>query len=243
MREYTYTIKENSLLAPGVHRLVLAGKPGDIRPGQFMEVKIPGSFLRRPFSVCDATEDSLTAVYKETGSGTRALGNLLPEACLSVLTGLGNGYSLTEAGEYPLLVGGGTGASPMYGLAKALCGEGKQVTVVLGFNTAEEAFLTEEFRALGCAVRVTTVDGSLGQKGFVTDALPESCSFLYACGPEPMLKTLAAKVQAPGEFSLEKRMGCGFGACMGCTIQTAEGQKRVCKDGPVFRKEVLLWED
>ena len=243
MKETLFTITENERLARDVYRMILAGDTAEIYPGQFVMLTLPGFFLRRPISVCDAEENRLTLVYKTVGRGTDAMAKLAPGAALSALTGLGNGYDLTKAGDAPLLLGGGVGVPPLYLLAKRLRATGKTVNVVLGFNSADDVFFEDEFRRLGCSVTVTTADGSCGKKGFVTDALPETCSYFYACGPEPMLKAVYKAVKANGEMSLEERMGCGFGACMGCSIQTKNGPQRVCKDGPVFKKEALLWAD
>ncbi|MBQ4166858.1 MAG: dihydroorotate dehydrogenase electron transfer subunit [Clostridia bacterium] len=219
----------------------LEGAIGENRPGQFVEIALPGRFLRRPISVCGARGGELTLIYKVVGHGTEQMSALEEGSRLDVLTGLGSGYRLERAGNAPLLVGGGVGVPPLYGLAKELINKGKTVSVVLGFNTADEIFYEDEFRALGCAVTVTTADGSYGVSGFVTDALPENASYFYACGPLPMLKALCKKTDIPGEVSLEERMGCGFGACMGCSVMTASGAKRVCREGPVFAREELLW--
>ena len=245
MEEKRLVIAENTALTPWVFRLVLQGDLGEApRPGQFVELALPGRFLRRPISVCDWGGDSLTLIYKVVGQGTDQLSHMRPGHSLSVLTNLGNGYNTACTGAHPLLVGGGVGIPPLYGLCKQLIGEGKDVTVILGFNTKDEIFYVNEFLALGAQVRLTTADGSAGQKGFVTDALEGiEASSLCACGPMPMLRALNRATDLPGQFSLEERMGCGFGACMGCSIPTREGRKRVCKDGPVFRREAILWEN
>ena len=243
MKEEIFTVLSNRALTGAVYEMKLEGGVGAFRgPGQFCEVALPRFFLRRPLSVADLGEDSLTLIYKTVGKGTALLGELPPGTKLSVLTGLGNGYDLSRAGEDPLLLGGGVGVPPLYLLAKELRKAGKRVRAVLGFNTAREAFYEDEFRALGAEVTVATADGSAGVKGFVTDALPEKPGYFYACGPLPMLKAVYKKIPGDGEFSLEERMGCGFGACMGCSIETRSGAKRVCREGPVFRKEELLWE-
>lgn len=215
----------------------------DILPGQFIDLRLEGLFLRRPISVCDAEKDRLTIIYKVVGQGTEWLSGLREGAELDALTGLGNGYDLSKAGESPLLLGGGVGVPPLYFLAKRLRESGKRATAVLGFNTAEEAFLAEDFRALGCETVVTTADGSLGRKGFVTDALPEEYSYFYTCGPQPMLRAVYNRTATDGQFSLEERMGCGFGACMGCSCKTKTGWKRICREGPVLEKEEIQWED
>ena len=243
MKNAIFTIKSNRPLTNSVYELVLSGDTESILPGQFVNVRVPGFYLRRPISVCDCAEGVLTLVYKTVGHGTEAMAKLQPGETLDLLTGLGNGYDLTAAGASPLLVGGGVGVPPLYYLARALISRGVTPRVILGFNTADEVFYEDEFRALGCDVTVTAVDGSCGVKGFVTDALPAAYSYFYACGPKPMLKALCVRTAASGQLSLEERMGCGFGACMGCTVKTANGPKRVCKEGPVFTKEELLWED
>ena len=244
MQDVLLTIQENKPLTKSVYRMVLSGDVSDITsPGQFVQLKLPELYLRRPISVADKEDGRLTLIYKLVGQGTDAMSKMQEGETLSVLTGLGNGYTLSRAGEKPLLLGGGVGVPPLYLLAKKLREDGKEVSVILGFNTKEEIFYEEEFRALGCNVTVTTVDGSAGKKGFVTDALPEEISYFYACGPLPMLKAVYRNVGAEGEFSLEERMGCGFGACMGCSLRVKGGTKRVCKDGPVFQKEELLWKD
>ena len=243
MKDVIFTIKENQQIAPFTFRMVLEGATDEIqRPGQFVNIKLDGFFLRRPISVCDCEKDLLTIIYKTVGKGTEAMAKMVTGETLSLLTGLGNGYDTTDSGDAPLLVGGGAGVPPMYLLAKKLIQEGKAVTAILGFNTKNEIFYEEEFRALGAKVIVTTVDGSYGTKGFVTDAFPEDPSYVYTCGPEPMLKAVYNNA-ADGQFSFEERMGCGFGACMGCSCKTITGYKRICKDGPVLRKEEILWED
>ncbi|MBR5409308.1 MAG: dihydroorotate dehydrogenase electron transfer subunit [Clostridia bacterium] len=241
MKDAPFTILSNAPLTNAVYELTLAGDTAGIVPGQFVNVRLPGFYLRRPISVCDRSPGRLTLVYKVVGAGTDALAKRVPGETLDLLTPLGNGYDLTKAGQRPLLVGGGVGVPPLYLLAKELISAGKAVRVVLGFNTKAEVFYEDRFLALGCEVTVATADGSYGVKGFVTDALPENYTYFYACGPVPMLKALCEKMKTEGELSLEERMGCGFGACMGCTHQTKSGPKRVCKEGPVFRKEELLW--
>ena len=245
MEQLRLVIAENSALTPWVYRLVLEGERNEApRPGQFVELALPGRFLRRPISLCDWDANHLTLIYKVVGQGTDQLSRMRPGHSLDVLAGLGNGYDTACTGAHPLLVGGGVGIPPLYGLCKQLISENKEVTVILGFNIKDEIFYVNEFEALGARLRLTTADGSAGQKGFVTDALAGiEASHLCACGPMPMLRALNRATDLPGQFSLEERMGCGFGACMGCSIPTREGQKRVCKDGPVFRREVLLWEN
>ena len=241
-----FSILSNELIAKHVWRMRLEGAEGlPIRSGQFVEIAVPGQYLRRPISVCDYAEGVLTIIYKVVGVGTDAMSQWQAGQQVDMLIGLGNGYDLSRAGERPLLIGGGVGVPPLYMLARVLRAQGKQVRVILGFNTKEEVFYEEEFRALGCAVEVTTADGSYGTKGFVTEArldegLGIPCStYYYSCGPLPMLKALIGHWGEQGEVSMEERMGCGFGACMGCSIQTTEGTKRVCKDGPVFSAATL----
>lgn len=244
MKDVLFTIKENLAIAPQVYRMVLTGDCSQITaPGQFVNIRLDGLYLRRPISVCDLGGDDLTIIYKVVGKGTEQMSLMKEGGSLQVLTGLGNGYDLSCAGDAPLLIGGGVGVPPMYLLVRKLREQGKTVSVVLGFNTKSEIFYEEEFRALGCGVTVTTVDGSYGTKGFVTDGLPENYSYFYCCGPEPMLKAVYKKARTSGQFSFEERMGCGFGACMGCSCRTITGYKRICKDGPVMRKEEILWED
>ena len=244
MKQTVLTIEENIFLTPSVCRMRLSGAElEEQRPGQFINILLPGRFLRRPISVYDWEPGIVTVIYKTVGQGTEQLSAMRPGETLDVLTGLGNGYDLEKAGERPLLLGGGAGVPPMHLLAKRLKAQGREVTAILGFNTREEVFGEEDFRALGCRVTVTTADGSRGTKGFVTDALPDRYSYFYACGPEPMLKAVCRAAKTSGQFSLEERMGCGFGACMGCSIKTVSGPKRVCREGPVFAKEAILWAD
>lgn len=244
MKQVLFSVKENTPLTDNVYKMILTGDCSDITaPGQFVNIKIDGLFLRRPISVCDRTDNELTIIYKVVGNGTDEMSRMKNEQILDVLTGLGNGYDLTLCGENPLLLGGGVGVPPMYMLAKKLIEQGKSVSVILGFNTESEVFYENEFKALGCDVTVSTVDGSYGKKGFVTDAFPENYSYFYCCGPEPMLKAVFKGTKTSGQFSFEERMGCGFGACMGCSCKTVTGYKRICKDGPVLKKEEILWED
>lgn len=238
------TVAENKPLTREVYRMVLKGDVSAFTaPGQFLNMKLEGRFLRRPISLCDLGEDSAAIIYKVVGQGTAQMAAMEPGEKLDVLTGLGNGYDLADAGEAPLLIGGGVGVPPMYLLAKRLRAQGKAVHALLGFNKASEIFYEEEFRALGCTVTVATADGSYGVRGFVTDALPKSYSYYYCCGPEPMLRAVYKTAKGSGQLSFEKRMGCGFGACMGCSCKTITGYKRICKEGPVLRKEEIAWED
>ena len=239
MKQLIFEIKTNEQIAKNVYRMQLCGDTTGILPGQFVNIRVQGQFLRRPISVCNITDGILTIIYKVVGVGTEAMSHLPIGTQLDVLTVLGNGYDLSKAGDKPLLVGGGVGVPPMYMLARQLREAGKAVRVILGFNTKDEVFYEEEFRALGCDVTVTTVDGSHGTKGFVTNALDGQQSYYYTCGPLPMIKALLQAAGTNGEVSMEERMGCGFGACMGCTIQTTQGPKRVCKEGPVFPAEIL----
>ena len=244
MKQSIFKILTNEALTSNVYRMTLEGDTSAITaPGQFVNIRLEGKFLRRPISVCDWEDGKLTLVYKVVGHGTAQMAAMAPGESLDILTGLGNGYDLTLTGEHPVLVGGGVGVPPMYGLAKRLRAMGKEVQVILGFNTREEIFYEEAFQALGCTVYVTTVDGSYGIPGFVTDALKNlSYSHFCACGPEPMLKALYAASTTSGQMSFEERMGCGFGACMGCSCKTLTGSKRICKDGPVMKKEEILWD-
>jgi len=244
LKQGLFTIVENIPLTQSVYRMKLQGDTSEIAaPGQFVNIKLDGLFLRRPISVCDVQGDILTIIYKVVGKGTSQMA-AMTEGKLDVLTGLGNGYDLDVSGQTPVLLGGGVGVPPMYLLCKRLLAQGKHVTVILGFNTRNEVFYEDEFRALGVDVLVTTVDGSYGIPGFVTDALAQvAYSYFYTCGPEPMLKAVYRASKTSGQMSFEKRMGCGFGACMGCSCKTITGYKRICKEGPVMRKEEILWED
>ena len=243
MKQSIFEIVSNEALTDSVYKMVLAGDTSAITAsGQFVNIQLTGKFLRRPISVCDYDEATLTIVYKVVGHGTEQMSTMGAGEKLDILTGLGNGYDLTVSGEHPVLLGGVVGVPPMYNLAKKLRAQGKTVSVILGFNTKSEIFYEEEFKALGCDVTVTTVDGSYGVKGFVTDALPVNYTYFYTCGPEPMLKAVYRATNTSGQMSFEERMGCGFGACMGCSCKTLTGYKRICKEGPVMRKEEILWE-
>ena len=245
MRESIFKIIDNAPLTETVYKMKLQGDVSDITSsGQFVNIKLDGLYLRRPISVCDCEGDVLTLIYKVVGKGTEQMAKMTAGEELNILTGLGNGYDLSLSGDKPLLLGGGVGVPPLYMLCKKLIAEGKKVSVVLGFNTKEEVFCEEDFKALGADVFVTTVDGSYGIKGFVTDAMKDiEYSYFYTCGPEPMLKAIYKASATSGQFSFEERMGCGFGACMGCSCKTITGYKRICKEGPVLKKEEILWAD
>ena len=241
-------MQENLQLTDAVWRMELSGNTEAVTaPGQFVNLALPGFYLRRPISVCDWTAGSLTLIYKVVGQGTAYMSSLGAGTALDVLTGLGNGFDCARAGERPLLVGGGVGVPPLYGLAKRLCSAGVRPVAILGFNTAKEAFYLGEFRALGIQVIPAAADGTLadqgGIKGFVTDAIPAAGRYThyYACGPKAMLKAVAAAAKTSGQLSFEERMGCGFGACMGCSCQTKNGNKRLCKEGPVLKAEEVIW--
>ena len=245
MKQTVFEIVTNKPLTENVYEMTLAGDTSAItRPGQFVELSLEGYFLRRPISVCNYQEGTLTLIYKVVGKGTAQMATLAAGTKIDTLTGLGNGFDTSVEHSHALLVGGGVGVPPLYRLARNLITEGKKVTVVLGFNTAAEIFYREQFEALGAEVIVATADGSVGVKGFVTDAIAQSgvnADYFFSCGPLPMLRALTNALTIPGQISLEERMGCGFGICMGCSIQTTSGAKRVCKEGPVFRKEEILW--
>ena len=238
-----FTIVSNELIARDVYRMVLAGDTGDLQvPGRFVNIELDGFYLRRPISVNDVNEKELTIVYKAVGEGTRAMSRYLPGKQLDVLTGLGNGFTMKEESVKPVLVGGGVGVPPMYLLCKRLIEKGVKPQVVLGFASEADVILADDFRALGVDVHIATNDGSCGIKGFVTDAMKTlDYDYFYACGPAPMLKALCDQTNTSGQLSFEERMGCGFGACMGCSCETKYGKKRICKDGPVLEKEEIIW--
>ena len=242
MKQGIYTIASNRALTADVFEMRLLGDTSAITaPGQFINIKLDGLFLRRPISVCDWDSESITIIYKVVGKGTAAMSRMGEGGKLDILTGLGNGFDVSKCGETTLVIGGGVGVPPMYGLARALIAAGKKPVAILGFNKSEELFYEDKFKALGIETIVTTVDGSCGVKGFVTNALPEHYDYFCTCGPEPMLKAIYNATTTSGLLSFEERMGCGFGACMGCSCETKYGNKRICKDGPVLEKEEIIW--
>ena len=243
MKQENLKITSNKNIAPLIFEMKLQGNIEAITaPGQFVNLKLNNFYLRRPISVCDCEENTLTLIYKVVGAGTEAMSQLKEGEEVDTLVGLGNGFDIKKSGENPVLIGGGVGIPPMYMLCKKLIGAGKKVSVILGFNKKEEIFYEEQFKALGAKVYVTTVDGSYGIKGFVTDALKDmEYSYFYTCGPLPMFKAIEATATTSGQYSFEERMGCGFGACMGCSCKTKYGNKRICKDGPVLEREEIIW--
>ncbi len=243
MKDVLFTVTSNKLIAKNTYEMVLEGDTEGIRAGGFVNIKLDGFYLRRPISVCDYEDGVLTIIYKVVGRGTEAMADMTAGTELSLLTGLGNGYNAAKAGDRPLLIGGGAGVPPMYRLCRELAAAGKKISVILGFGAKDEVFYEDKFKALGADVYVTTVSGDYGIRGFVTDAMDKvDYTYFYTCGPEPMLKAVFQKSVSSGEFSFEERMGCGFGACMGCSCKTVTGNKRICKEGPVLAKEDILWE-
>ena len=236
-------ITDNKKIAEKTYFMSLEGDTSAItKPGQFINIKLDGFFLRRPISVCDCENGKLSIIYKVVGNGTKEMSELPGGAELDILSGLGNGYDTTKSGDCPVLIGGGVGVPPMYLLCKKLVSEGKKATVILGFNSEKEVFGVDEFKATGAEVYVTTADGSVGTKGFVTDVLKNmDYTYFYTCGPMPMFKAIESIAKTSGQYSFEERMGCGFGACMGCTCKTKYGNKRICKDGPVLEREEIVW--
>lgn len=243
MKQSIFEVKANTKIAENTYKMVLGGDcSGITASGQFVNIKLDGFFLRRPISVCDYDDNELTLIYKVVGKGTEYMAKLGAGEKLDILTGLGNGYDLSKSGNEPVLIGGGAGVPPMYNLCRKLVAEGKKPQVILGFNKENEVFFENEFKALGAEVTVTTADGSYGMKGFVTDALKNmKYTYIYSCGPEPMLKAIYNTAETSGQLSFEERMGCGFGACMGCSCATKYGNKRICKDGPVLEMEEIIW--
>ena len=245
MKQGIFRITSNEKIARDIFKMTLAGDTSAITaPGQFVNIKLDGFFLRRPISVCDCVGENLTLIYKTVGHGTEQMSRMAAGDELDLLTGLGNGYNTKISGDSPLLVGGGVGVPPMYMLCKKLISEGKNVTVVLGFNSKDDVFYENEFRALGADVHFATADGTYGTKGFVTDVIKNlQYTFFYTCGPEPMFRAMHKIMKTPGQYSFEERMGCGFGACMGCSCKTLTGNKRICKEGPVMESEEIIWAD
>ena len=245
MKQGIFKITSNEKIARDIFKMTLAGDTSAITaPGQFVNIKLDGFFLRRPISVCDCVGENLTLIYKTVGRGTEQMSRMAAGDELDLLTGLGNGYNTKKSGGSPLLVGGGVGVPPMYMLCRKLISEGKNVTVVLGFNSKDDVFYENEFRALGADVHITTADGTYGTKGFVTDVIKIiQYTFFYTCGPEPMFRAMHKIMKTPGQYSFEERMGCGFGACMGCSCKTLTGNKRICKEGPVMESEEIIWAD
>ncbi|MBR2722440.1 MAG: dihydroorotate dehydrogenase electron transfer subunit [Clostridia bacterium] len=243
MTQGMYTVTENTPLTSSVYRMRLAGDTSALTaPGQFINIRLDGHFLRRPISVCDYDAESITIIYKVVGKGTEQMAQMQAGQTLDVLCGLGNGFSVEKSGERPVLVGGGVGVPPLYHLCKQLIAKGKTVSVVLGFNSADEVFYKNEFEALGATVFVATADGTLGTKGFVTDVLGDlDYDYFYTCGPMPMFLAMEKIMRTSGQYSFEERMGCGFGACMGCSCKTKYGNKRICRDGPVLEREEIIW--
>ena len=245
MKQSIFKITSNEKIARDIFKMTLAGDTSAITaPGQFVNIKLDGFFLRRPISVCDCVGENLTLIYKTVGNGTERISRMAAGDELDLLTGLGNGYNTKISGGSPLLVGGGVGVPPMYMLCRKLISEGKNVTVVLGFNSKDDVFYENEFRALGADVHISTADGTYGTKGFVTDVIKDlQYTFFYTCGPEPMFRAMHKIMKTPGQYSFEERMGCGFGACMGCSCKTLTGNKRICKEGPVMESEEIIWAD
>ena len=243
MKQSIYTITENTPLTATVYQMVLQGDTSAITaPGQFINIQLAGKYLRRPISICDWSDTDITIIYKVVGSGTQQMSEMKVGEKLDVLVGLGNGYNTEKSGDAPVLLGGGVGVPPMYGLCKALRAQGKDVKVILGFNTKDEVFYEQQFKDLGAQVTVTTADGSYGTRGFVTDALVTmDYSYFFTCGPMPMFLAIEKVATTSGQYSFEERMGCGFGACMGCSCKTKYGNKRICKDGPVLEREEIVW--
>ena len=245
MKQGIFRITSNKKIARDIFKMTLAGDTSAITaPGQFVNIKLDGFFLRRPISVCDCVGENLTLIYKTVGHGTEQMSRVAAGDELDLLTGLGNGYNTKKSGGSPLLVGGGVGVPPMYMLCRKLISEGKNVTVVLGFNSKDDVFYEDEFRALGADVHIATADGTYGTKGFVTDVIKNlQYTFFYTCGPEPMFRAMHKMMKTPGQYSFEERMGYGFGACMGCSCKTLTGNKRICKEGPVMESEEIIWAD
>lgn len=244
MKEVIYKVVSNQKIARDVFKMILSGDTSAITaPGQFVNLKLDGFYLRRPISVCDCSPDSLTLIYKVVGGGTELMSELEPGTEINTLSGLGNGYNVGKSGDKPLLVGGGVGVPPLYKLCCELVAKGVKPTVVMGFNSKDDVFYEQEFKDLGADVYVATADGSYGEKGFVTDIIKRlDYTFFYTCGPEPMFRAMSKVMKTPGQYSFEERMGCGFGACMGCSCKTLTGNKRICREGPVMNSEEIIWD-
>ena len=243
MYQGIYKVLKNEQLTESVFRMVLEGDTSALTaPGQFVNLTVEGCYLRRPISVFDWDKTTVTIIYKVVGEGTEKMSRWSVGYECDVLVGLGNGFDVAKSGDKPLLIGGGVGIPPMFGLCKRLIAEGKKPTVILGFNKADEIFCKEDFEAIGAETIVTTVDGSVGIKGFVTDAMKDvDYTYFYTCGPMPMFRAIENTAVGSGQYSFEERMGCGFGACMGCSCKTKYGNKRICKDGPVLVREEIIW--
>lgn len=250
MKKLYFEVKSNTKIAHDTYEMMLDSMGehhGISNPGQFVNIKLNGFFLRRPISVCDWDEKGITIIYKTIGAGTHALAEAKKGMLLDILTPLGNGFDIHDNGNVgirPILIGGGAGVPPLYGLCKALVNEGKKPVVIAGFNTKSEIFYAENFISAGAELILTTADGSEGFKGLVTDALKTvNGSYIFCCGPEGMLKAVDDMTDrdTDGQMSFEERMGCGFGACMGCSCMTKHGSKRICKEGPVLKRGEIIW--
>ncbi len=243
MKQHIVKILSNESIAKDIMKMVIEGDTSSLtKPGQFINIKLSGKYLRRPISVCDYDENTITIIYKIVGTGTEQMAQMKAGESLDILNGLGNGFDTSFSGDKPVLIGGGVGVPPMYGVCRELAEKGIKAQVILGFNSKVDVFYKEEFEALGADVYVTTADGSFGTKGFVTDVLKElDYSYFFTCGPMPMFKAIENTAKTSGQYSFEERMGCGFGACMGCSCKTKYGNKRICKDGPVLVREEIIW--
>ena len=243
MKQDFYKVALNEKIAKNTYKMVLEGDTSALTAtGQFVNIKLDGFYLRRPISVCDWDSESITIIYKVVGDGTEKMAEIAVGETLDVLVGLGNGYNTEKSGDKPLLIGGGVGVPPLFALCKKLISEGKEVSVVLGFNSEDEIFLMKEYENLGAKTYIATADGSFGTKGFVTDVMKDiDYTYFYTCGPMPMFKAIESIARTSGQYSFEERMGCGFGACMGCSCKTKYGNKRICKDGPVLEREEIIW--
>lgn len=252
-RDVLLKIVENRRIATKTWMMKLKGDTRYItNPGQFVNLLIKGKYLRRPISVGDYISDEngeLILFYDVVGEGTAMIAEMHPGKNIQSLMGLGNGFDTEKDCLRPALIGGGIGTAPLLALAKKLLNNGKKPVAFLGFNTCNDIVLEKDLNEIGIETIISTADGSKGTKGYVTDACknyeknnPGILDYFYACGPTPMLKAVCQEIKLPGELSLDERMGCGFGACMCCSVKTKDGAKRICKDGPVFKKEELIWE-